>query len=736
MKYDFSLLTDIEFEELINNLVQESVLQKVVERYSQGKDGGVDGRVYISHDKSFVIQSKHYLKSGFAKLKRVVQNEEVSKVFSINPKEYILATSLELTPSKSDELRDIIRKKNPSTNVHIWGYETIAGQLDLSPKVFKATIKLWAQNVALLKQFISPVEESLFICLQSRWSKLDKYFVPFAGIKNFIERLEKEHVLIISGEPGIGKTTLAEYICKRYFADGYKIVIVNESYLNNRMNILNPEEKTLFLYDDFLGSNYANSLSGNNDRQLVEFLKEVQRQKNKRFVLTSRTNIINLGCAYSQYYQNFHLEHVAIPMSVLLLDKETKARILYNHLWHSSIDENDISELVKRREYHRILNHRNFNPRLIEFITDRFNYKASGTQYLNFVFQSLDNPEGIWNQCYTREFSDVHRILIKLVVMNRGRIEEEKLKAAYDDALELFGLSSLGSTRHDYEHILKICENTLIKRSFERSLYPQKDKFFIEVFNPSVSDFVIPLINNKHEILKLFRCLHTIECVNFAKAQKFSNEILKEMLKLCDECDTVKLQLIAILIDSCYTELRSIIEELPHKSLTDWNNSSQAIYTILMKSLNDVDWSACLKNHLMNFKISAQQCKNLSESYKKTPFFLTEVEDLIHRRMVKALEEEIPQMLWDDSRFIESESDDDGYARLDSIIEDIANDYSDLTEDECSSLYDSVDIPSMIEEIIRDRNSEYNQYDDEDYYIRNHNNDLDIDNLFGGLFNR
>ena len=69
----------------------------------------------------------------------------------------------------------------------------------------------------IVKHILNPSVETPFLCLQSKWQKIDKYFVPFEKINEFAKVLNEEHVLIISGEPGIGKTTLAEYLCKRHY---------------------------------------------------------------------------------------------------------------------------------------------------------------------------------------------------------------------------------------------------------------------------------------------------------------------------------------------------------------------------------------------------------------------------------------------------------------------------------------------------------------------------------------
>ena len=222
MKYDLSLLTDIEFQKLINQLVEKKNPGKTVEQFAKGPDGGVDGKIQLSPTSFKIIQSKHYLRTGYSGLKSQIEKTEISKIKKLNPAEYVLATSIDLSAGNSNELEKLIQDAIPNAVIEIWGYTTIEAQLDLNPDIVKATIKLWAQSVDVVKQILNSGAETAFMSLQRKWNKIDKYFVPFEKINKFTDVLNKDHVLIISGEPGIGKTTLAEHICKSYFINGLK----------------------------------------------------------------------------------------------------------------------------------------------------------------------------------------------------------------------------------------------------------------------------------------------------------------------------------------------------------------------------------------------------------------------------------------------------------------------------------------------------------------------------------
>jgi len=60
----------------------------------------------------------------------------------------------------------------------------------------------------------------------------------------------------------------------------------------------------LFYFDDFLGRNYLEALSGHEGGQIVNFVKRIVKDPNKRFVLTSRTTILNQGKILNDVFEN------------------------------------------------------------------------------------------------------------------------------------------------------------------------------------------------------------------------------------------------------------------------------------------------------------------------------------------------------------------------------------------------------------------------------------------------
>ena len=731
MKYDLSLLTDVEFQKLINQLIQKQYPDKIVEEFRAGKDGGKDGVINLSPTEKKIIQSKHYLKTGYDGLFKKIKDSEINKIISLKPKEYVLATSIDLSAKESQELEDLIHNAVPNTRIEIWGYSTIESQLDLFPDIVKATIKLWAQNVDIVKRILNPGAETPFLCLQTRWKKIDKYFVPFKKIDNFVKKLNEEHVLIISGDPGIGKTTLAEYLCKTFFIDGFRIEIIDRTSLGCKIDLSNPKEKVLFYFDDFLGSNYLADVDGSFSRALVDILREVKTHTNKRFVLTSRTNILEKGDYISQEFSDFRLKDVSIPIMSVDLGEDVKANILYNHLWHSQLSSELIQEFVDGHVYNEVVSHKNFRPRLIEFITRSANYEKSGENYISFVKTSLDNPKEIWEKCFNVQLNEAQRTLIKLVVANEGSIDEDTLLPAYNEAREIFHLTATTHEPVDYPYVCDICQNSLLKR-FRATKYDYGGRFpiyRISTFNPSVNDFVIPQISNSFELERIFNCLKTVECIRSICSLQFDykGRLLINILDSLQEYTTVKLIALRGLMKISREGAKKYVYEICEQS----SLALEMVDDIIIEYIDDIDFTSFIEKKIDGYMASPDDMHDLYSCYSKSPFFFFFFQEKMYDVFFETLTTDINDILRDDDGFYDCNDAEEGYGRLNEILDN----YSNLKANDRKAIVDSIDMEGEISSIYEQKMEDDYQLDDS-YQSEGLISMFDMDGLFQGLLNR
>ncbi len=294
--YDFSTLNDKEFENISMELISRDK-KKRYERFKPGKDAGVDGRFSGFDGKEEIIQCKHYLKTGYkgliSSLKKKDTNKktELDKVIKLNPKKYIFVTSLPLSRKEKIEMHSMFQPyiKNDSD---IYGQEDLNDILRKNPKIEEHHYKLWISSTTVLKRiFNNAIKGRSEFLLEDIKEKI-KLYVITDNHNKAIEKLNDSHTIIIAGEPGIGKTTLAEHIALTYIEKGFEFCVIENS-LNEAEAIFESDKKQIFYFDDFLGSNYLEALKSHTSSQIMNFIKRVKKDKNKRFILTSRTNIFN-----------------------------------------------------------------------------------------------------------------------------------------------------------------------------------------------------------------------------------------------------------------------------------------------------------------------------------------------------------------------------------------------------------------------------------------------------------
>lgn len=716
LKYDFSVLSSEEFEELVNKLLADKNV--VVEQYRAGKDDGYDG-YRTNVPRRAMIQVKHY--ASYETLKSKIQNEEIEKIKKAKPVAYVLATSFDLTHHQTVELKSIISAY--VKDAIVLGYKSICELLDNNPKVLKSMVKLWSLNAELIEQILHPEKLSRFYQLKNRFDKINEKFVITPDLKRIQKTLDEKHVVLISGEPGVGKTTLAEYLCFYYLALDFDIEIFEGDFSRESYNLSNPEQKVLYYFDDFLGSNYLNCISDKSDSAIVKFMEAIQNEPNKLFILTSRTNIINRAHEYSQPYRNYRLKQNQCIVDVGKYDEITKAQILRNHLKYSNLEANCIQDIVHLKKYNEIIHHSSFNPRLIEFITRNVNFEESNKSYLDFVKDSLNKPKEIWHQCFTAQLNQFQRLLVKLVVANRNSIEEKYLKIAYERAKVLYNLPIPEQERVDYEYTLSICERCILNRTIEKISYPHyHEKTIVTVFNPSVSDYVLPSIKNDAELEKLCSALRTVESILFIKSMNIKNEkrILKNVLQKYenDEWDDAKLKLMDCL--NVFENLGLLIEAVNNNELEISLGNRRTILSIISKTINKYDWSDFLDKHIEELHDNSAGYCNIYEVYKDSFFCQERVLEKIRREIVKVLKNGINDRILEsfDYDFDENITKDEVYQRFEKIQEDLVQDYQWLDDDDFEEIQNGINASFLVEQISAQARedrwaSERDDYEDE-----------------------
>lgn len=529
--YDFSTLNDKEFENLSIDLISKD-RDKRFERFKAGKDGGIDGRFYHDDGSQEIIQCKHYLKTGFSGLITSLNKKnnginEIDKVKKLNPVKYIFVTSLLLSAENKKTIKELFDPyiKNDSD---IYGQEDLNQILGNHQDIEKRHYKLWLSSTVVLDRIINNAIESRSEFLLEDIKEKSKYYAVTENHQKAIDKLEESHIIIIAGEPGIGKTTLAEHLALWYIEKGFKFYDIENS-INEAESIFKRDKKQIFYFDDFLGANYLNAIEDKKDSHIVKFMDRIKKDKTKRFILTSRTNIFNQGLALSDTFRSKNIANEEFIIKIESLKEIDKAMILYNHIWHSDLDEEFIDEIYIAKRYKQIIKHKNFNPRLIAFITDTQKIQKEQIEvknYWNYIVEKLTNPQDIWKSTFDKQSDDFTRAIVILTVFNGNKISENTLRDSYYKYIELAGLTSSSHTSKEFDSIIEEVVKYFLNRN---QTYSKKIEY--SLFNPSIADFVLNRYkNDTKKLIDIFSSLKTIESLKEFRFKKNDKTIYETVI--------------------------------------------------------------------------------------------------------------------------------------------------------------------------------------------------------------
>lgn len=498
MEYDYSKLNDREFEILAASVI-EKVLNNRVEIFKSGRDGGVDGRFWIGDIKEGIIQCKHYLETPYSQLISKLKNEELDKVKKLNPSKYIFVTSKKLSRKNKQEIINIFQPYI-QTQGDIWGQEDLNTFLSKKENqdIVERNYKLWITSTSVLDiLYNNAIKGRSQVTIRDIEEKAYRYVVT-ENHNIGLRILEKNNVIILTGEPGIGKTTLADNLAIHYIAKGYEFCDIEEN-ISEAENLFreNEQKQILFYCDDFLGSNMYDAINNKKDSHIVKFINRIRKDNSKKFILTSRTNILNKAYSLSHIFQNLKIRDNEFLLTIENLTNIDKAKILYNHIYHSKLPKQFIDVIYEDKRYKDIIKHRNFNPRIIEFITD---YSVIGNvkseNYWTHIIKSLNKPEIIWEGYFQNQTDDFVRALTFLTVFNNGKITEDNLRDSYNTFLNIHPLNFGDNSDKSFEFIRKLATKSLLNRN-----HLGGDSYEYVLFNPSIADFVLSAYSNETDLI-------------------------------------------------------------------------------------------------------------------------------------------------------------------------------------------------------------------------------------------
>lgn len=481
-------LSPIDFEELCRDIAKADT-GKRFSAFGPGPDGGVDGRHSKGADAT-VLQCKHYIGSTFAALQSSLK-KEVLKISDLKPKRYLFFTSQSLTTQKSDALAEIASSilQQPED---IWGLEDIEGALRTHPEIEKSHIKLWLSSTVVLERILNSGLEAFTQATKEEILDDLRVYVRNQSFEDATKRLEDQKILIVSGPPGVGKTTLAKMISYQYLEDGWQFYAITS--LEEGFAKVDDGKPTVFFFDDFLGRIELNRQSLlQRDTALATFVNRIRRSKNSRFILTTRAHIFEEARRISDHVDDKKLQLAKYILDVGAYTRKIRSQILFNHLSASELKQEHFEALLVGDWLKKIVDHKNYNPRIIASVSSDSIDVVEPSNYPAYIYHALENPELVWSKPYRALDMKSQNLLVALFFGSEYGQKVEELRGNFAELHRIVcGHYGQPTKPGDFEDTLKSLESGFV------SISGQKVSFV----NPSVRDFLKSYLIEK-EFLEL-----------------------------------------------------------------------------------------------------------------------------------------------------------------------------------------------------------------------------------------
>lgn len=497
--YDFSTLSPPEFEDLARDLLGAE-MGCLFEGFCSGPDGGIDGRTSTAAG-NIVIQAKHYLNSTFSHLETAIENAK-PQMDKVQPVRYLLVTSLGLTPDRKDKLAAAMSPWISSTG-DIFGPAELNSLLKKHQQVQKSHIKLWLSSSVVLNRLINAASHEFASASEGEIKEKLRLFVPNQSLQMGQKILEEENVLVVSGPPGVGKTTLAQMLAYAYVGEDWQYVAIRN--LEDGFSRIDDSTKQVFFFDDFLGQIALDraALSAN-DSAFMSFVSRVRKSTNSRFILTTRAYIYEEARSVSDIFGNNGLEMSKLVLDVGVYTRGIRMRILYNHLSASSLSHDHLANLLTSVNLVKIVDHKNYNPRVIEWMTGDIRTRdIAPIDYFERFMSALENPEDLWRRAFTEHIPRKSQHLLLCLYFSRPFGESISfLRYCFTPVhLKLCGIYGVPHTPHDFEEALRILEGSFVNIS----------KKVVSFINPSIRDYLHSYTNNIELLKNLGSASPTVE---------------------------------------------------------------------------------------------------------------------------------------------------------------------------------------------------------------------------------
>ncbi len=488
--------------------------------FPPGPDGGIDIECDNGQTIAQCKRVKNYsdLKSQIKKLKTLD-----------NINRYIFFTSNELTLKNEIEILELLGEKFIVEKIELWGMKQLMEAINGNHLIKQ---KYLTPNI--LEEL--PFSEDITLEITKRLENIElnkETFHPTKIFHDCYDRLKKMNILLIIGDPGIGKTVTSEMLFAKFTEAGYCALTCPMellSTLSNELVKFNENEKYIILIDDILGHRKFEKEKCNT-HSIEEIIKKVEKTNNIKLIINTRITIFE---EYKHYNVIDSLSTMKASAKYLInlnkMDEIDKIQIILNHAKKNGVKKKSIDTLIEKDvffisnkkksgtnceyNYEVIIN--GAKPFAIRPIVKAIEKKNYNKKFYELLISFLENPSLIWDDEY-QEFSDTVKKII-------------------------FIFRSFGDTPITYEIVNECAKkidvyeadvNKALKK-LETSWIKENENGKMKFTNPSIYDFIQTekYMFDKEKILLYVEQIIDLEV-------KPTRELIKKLKKINNEKNEV-----------------------------------------------------------------------------------------------------------------------------------------------------------------------------------------------------
>lgn len=484
--YDFHhLLEPVEFQEFARDMIQ--VREKIrLEAFREGPDQGMDARCITPDGKCIVMQAKRWANESALRWKEL--REEKKKADRIKPDRYILVLSRDVSPEQKKKIRElfhpyIIADEDIVTGKDLNGYlgSNDVGYAQAEEKYYK----LWIQNTDVLKRTIrDAVNGELLAESRLEWEKAKQnaeVFVETAVYEEARRLLAGNRAIIISGEPGIGKTTLANQLAIFWLSrKGFDTYLWAES-VGDLYKAQDMPGKKVVVYDDFWGSNFLNAYgTGKEERRLARLIETVRTRTDFILIMKTREYVLEQGMRQNEELRSL-LERHKLECRLKAYSNTEMVRIYLGHLRKAPLTWEQMKELYKIHDQAVLSSY--YNPRIIQMYLNSVRPEDEPKECAYRLLQYLRQPEDFWEQIF-QNLSDEARIFFMLMDLMPLPVNLTDAHKCYQAAV---AGEKEGSLYREFERVIAELEKTVI---CTETVPEAGNALRVRFQNPSAKDFI------------------------------------------------------------------------------------------------------------------------------------------------------------------------------------------------------------------------------------------------------